>query len=201
MCLDELPAGPIGPDHNGIMMTPEEFDAAADWDENYRYELIHGVLLVLPLRSAAVRSANDELGRLIRGYSEEHPDGHVVDDTLYSQTLRLVADRRIADRVVWIGLARTPDPERDIPAIVIEFLSRRFRDRKRDHIVKRQEYAAIGVDEYWVVDRFGRKMTVYFRSGEVLELTATDIYRTKLLPGFELPLARLFAKSDRYGES
>jgi hypothetical protein len=28
-----------------------------------------------------------------------------------------------------------------------------------------------------------------------------DVYRTKLLPGFELPLARLFAKSDRYGET
>ena len=27
-----------------MSMTPEEFDAIEDWDENYRYELIRGVL-------------------------------------------------------------------------------------------------------------------------------------------------------------
>lgn len=201
MILDRLPTGPIGPEHNGIVMTPEEFDGIDDWDENYRYELIHGVLLVCPFRSAAVRSANDELGRLIRDYMYVHPDGQVVDETLYSHTIRLSTDRRIADRVVWIGLGRAPDPDRDIPAIAIEFVSRTRRDRRRDHIIKRQEFAAIGVEQYWVIDRFRRTMTVYLRSGEVIELTEGDVYLTDLLPGFELPLARLFARSDRYPNS
>ena len=30
----------------GILMTPEEFDAVEEWDEDYRYELVQGVLVV-----------------------------------------------------------------------------------------------------------------------------------------------------------
>ena len=30
-------------------MTPEEFDALEEYDENYRYELVHGVLVVTPI--------------------------------------------------------------------------------------------------------------------------------------------------------
>ena len=32
----------------GMLMTPEEFDAIDEADENYKYELIHGVLVVTP---------------------------------------------------------------------------------------------------------------------------------------------------------
>jgi Uma2 family endonuclease len=194
-----LGPGFIGFDSNGMHMTPEEFDAIEDWDEDYDYELVNGVLIVVPPAGPGERSPNDELGFLFRSYDEQRPG--LIDETLPEQTLRTSSNRRRADRVVWIGLGRTPDPAHDVPAIAVEFVSRRRRDRKRDHIVKRQEYAVIGVDEYWVIDRFRHKMTVYFRTGEVLELTETDVYRTKLLPGFELPLARLFAKSDRYRDS
>ena len=37
----------------GTHMTPEEFDAVQDCDEAYRYELIHGVLVVTPMASLA----------------------------------------------------------------------------------------------------------------------------------------------------
>jgi Uma2 family endonuclease len=194
-----LGPGFIGFDSNGMHMTPEEFDAIEDWDEDYDYELVNGVLIVLPPPGAGERSPSDELARMFLNYQDDLPG--IIDDTLPEQTLRTTPNRRRADRVVWIGLGRAPVPGSDVPAIAIEFVSRSRRDRKRDHIVKRQEYAAIGVDEYWVIDRFGRKMTVYFRTGEVLELTEADVYRTRLLPGFELPLARLFAKSDRYRDS
>lgn len=189
----------IGPDCNGMPMTPDEFDAIEDWDEGYRYELVNGVLIVVPPAGAGERSPNDELARTFLNYQDQHPG--VIDDTLSEQTLRTTPNRRRADRVVWIGLGRAPDPDRDIPAIAIEFVSRTRRDRRRDHIIKRQEYAAIGVEQYWVIDRFRRTMTVYLRSGEVIELTERDVYRTDLLPGFELPLARLFARADRYPNS
>ena len=50
--MSTLPAdaSPIlGPESAGMLMTPEEFDAVNDYDENYRYELIHGVLVVNPI--------------------------------------------------------------------------------------------------------------------------------------------------------
>src|SRR4029077_20095555 len=39
----------LGLDMNGVLLTPEEFDAVEDYDENYRYELIHGVMDANPL--------------------------------------------------------------------------------------------------------------------------------------------------------
>jgi Uma2 family endonuclease len=59
----------------------------------------------------------------------------------------------------------------------------------------------IGVEQYWGIDRFRRTMTVYLRSGEVLELTEGDVHRTHLLPGLELRLARLLARAGRYPNS
>ncbi len=52
----------LGPDSAGVRMTPEEFDAIEDWDENYRYELIHGVLVVSPPPLDAEVGQNEMLG-------------------------------------------------------------------------------------------------------------------------------------------
>ena len=43
----------LGPEHNGILMTPEEFDAIDDYDDLWRYELVHGVLIVTPIPAEA----------------------------------------------------------------------------------------------------------------------------------------------------
>ena len=102
-------------------------------------------------------------------------------------------------RVLWIGLGRMPDPEKDVPSIVVEFVSKRHRDRVRDNEEKRLEYQAAGVQEYWIIDRFRRIMTVYRRPPvEPAELAVkeSDVYRTPLLPGFELPLARRLKVAD-----
>ena len=103
--------------------------------------------------------------------------------------------------MVWAGLGRKPNYREDLPTIAIEFVSRRKRDWKRDHIQKRDEYAEAGVGEYWVIDRFQRRMTVYRGAGEEIVISEGEIYRTDLLPGFELPLARLLAIADRCAAS
>lgn len=38
----------IGPDSNGILMTADEFRRIESWENGWRYELIHGVLIVNP---------------------------------------------------------------------------------------------------------------------------------------------------------
>jgi len=48
----------VGPGDNGLLMTPAEFDAIIDYDDNYRYELIHGVLIVNPIPGQAERDPN-----------------------------------------------------------------------------------------------------------------------------------------------
>jgi Uma2 family endonuclease len=189
------PSRPLGPWANGMAMSEEEFDSATDFDPNYRYELVHGVLVVSPPPEIGERGRNDELAFLLRHYQYNHPQGSRIDCTVPEQTIITSAGRRRADRVIWIGLGRRPDPVADTPAIVIELVSDSTRDRKRDYETKRLEYLAAGVKEYWVIDRFRRTMTVCM-ADRVSTLAAHETYRTELLPGFELPLLRVLDAPD-----
>jgi Uma2 family endonuclease len=188
---------------NGRLMTPDEFDAVSAYDDRYRYELVHGVLVVTPIPSPAERDPNGELDYLLRAYKAGHPQGAALDCTLFEEYVYLPAGRRRADRLIWAGLGRNPDPAKDVPTIAVEFVSRRTRDRKRDYDEKRHDYLSLGIQEYWVIDRFRRTLSVFRRppaepAEEVFEATA--VYRTPLLPGFELPLARLLTLADRWRE-
>jgi Uma2 family endonuclease len=187
----------IGRKDNGLLMSPEEFDAIDDYDENYSYELINGVLVVNPMPSHFERDPNEELGHWLRLYQDQNPG--IIDKTLPEEYIRTSVSRRRADRVVWLGLGRVPNPEQDVPFIVIEFVSRRRRDQLRDYIEKRAEYLALGVIEYWVIDRFRRTLTVFRRSAgndEEQLISEQETYRTTFLPGFELPLKKLLKVSD-----
>jgi Uma2 family endonuclease len=189
----------IGKRSNGMLMTPQEFDAVDDYDELYRYELIHGILIVSPFASRAERDPNEELGHWLRSYKEDHPQGSALDRTLFEEYVQLPDSRRRADRLIWTGLGRVPDPEKALPTIAVEFVSKSTRDRVRDDVEKRREYFELGVLEYWVIDRYQRKLTVFRRPpAEPAEQVYDEkvVYTTPLLPGFELPLARLLNLAD-----
>jgi len=181
---------------NGILMTPAEFDRS-DFEKGWRYELINGVLIVSPIPSSQERDPNEELGHLLRNYRDDHPKGAALNATLHEQTVEATDNRRRADRVIWAGLRKKPKMN-DVPTIVIEFVSGRKRDRVRDYETKRDEYEAIGVSEYWVIDRFRRTMTVFVFTGKKRTKVVKEqqTYKTGLLPGFELPMAQLFARAD-----
>ncbi len=189
----------IGPELAGTYMTPDEFDAAEDWDEGYRYELINGVLIVAPPPGEGERGPNDLLGYLLRTYQEQHPQGSALNYTVTEHTLATGENRRRVDRVMWAGLAHMPNVRRDTPTIAVEFVSSRRRDRVRDYEVKQQEYGAIGVAEYWIIDRFRRTMTVVqYVDGQATESVVIEgqVYTTERLPGFGLAVQRLFAEAD-----
>jgi Uma2 family endonuclease len=126
----------LGRRHNGMLMTPEEFDAVTEYDNLYSYELINGVLVVNAFPSRYERDPNDELGHWLRNYQAEHP-GH-LDKTVFEEYIRTKHSRRRGDRVIWAGLGRGPDPETEVPTIAIEFVSRRRRDWLRDYEHKRE---------------------------------------------------------------
>ena len=185
----------------GLRMTAEEFDAIGpgQFEEDYRYELIDGVLIVNPIEREEHSHPNDHLGYLLRDYQLHHPQGCALDVTLPERHVFIGNNRRKADRVIWAGLGRRPDPRIDVPAIVVEFVSSGRRNWMRDYLQKRDEYLSIGVKEYWIVDHFQRTLTVYTpRSAGAAEhiVAETDSYATPLLPGFQLPLAQLLAASD-----
>ncbi len=193
----------IGPRQNGTLMTPEEFDHA-DFEEGWRYELVNGVLIVSPRPLEEERDPNEEFGHWLRLYQETHPQGRALDKTLHEHIVRTRRGRRAADRAIWAGLGRKPR-RGETPTIIAEFVSEGKKAWKRDYEEKRDEYAEIGVVEYWVIDRFERTLTVYFltRAGKARKRTIREgqVYATKLLPGFELRLSELLALADEWGES
>jgi Uma2 family endonuclease len=189
----------LGARSAGILLTPEEFDAAL-FRRGPRYELINGVLVVSPSPMKQERDPNGYFGYLLRKYEEEHPEGHSLNLTLSEETIHSTPNRRRADRVIWAGLGRLP-LEDDPPTIIVEFVSKGRAARERDHITKRVEYGMIGTREYVIVDRFQRTMTVVDYSqpdAAPRVLGEKDTYTTPLLPGFALPVARLFALADRW---
>lgn len=193
----------LGPGSAGVRMSPQEFDAIEDYDDRYRYELVRGVLVVNPIPSEAEGGPNELLGHYLLKYSESDPSGAALDATLPERYVQIADSRRRADRLIWTGLGRLPDPLVDAPTIAVEFVSKGKANWRRDYVEKKDEYLAVGVIEYWVIDRFQRRMTV-FRPGpsgaEELIVAEEERYSTPLLPGFELPLAALLASADKWSK-
>jgi Uma2 family endonuclease len=192
----------LGLEHNGICMTTDEFDAITEYDDLYKYELIHGVVVVNPIPLAQERGPNQELGRLLLNDQESNPQGRALDDTLEEEYVRTAECRRRADCVIWTGLGRQPNLDADVPTIVVEFVSAGRRSWNRDYVEKRDEYLPLGVLEYWVINRFDRTMTVFRNQGsnkfDEKVVSEQQVYQSILLPGFELAIARLFAVADRW---
>lgn len=203
MSVARLKRPRIGPRSAGVLMTPEEFDDLPEhrWVPGYRYELINGVLVVSPHSASAERGPNDDLGHLLWTYRESDPRGAALDGTLPQHSVLSAPNRRRCDRAIWVGLGRQPAEESDIPSIVVEFVAFSKSDKHRDDQVKREEYRLAGVKEYWIIDRFRRRMTsVQSLEGGTAEVIIDEgqSYQTDLLPGFVLPLTRLLSKADAW---
>ncbi len=193
----------LGPELNGALMTPDEFDAVKDYDEEYTYELVHGVLVVNPIPLEAEVGPNEFLGHLLLSYQYGHPLGSALNLTLPERYIRTMDSRRRADRVIWAGLGRLPNWKKEQPTIAVEFVSAGKRSRKRDYEEKRRDYLKAGIKEYWIIDRFRRQLTVV-RNGprrpRELIVMQNETYTTPLLPGFELPLRRVLEIADQLAQ-
>jgi Uma2 family endonuclease len=162
------------------------------------------VLIVNPIPLAEETGPNEFLGYLLIKYREEHPQGKLLDYTLPEQYVRTGKSRRRADRLIWIGLGRLPNVKKDVPAIAVEFVSEGKRNVLRDYVEKKREYLALGLGEYWIIDRFRRIMTVFRNQpGEAEEIVVPEeeTYQSPLLPGFEVPLARLLQLADQLAQA
>src|SRR6516165_3187149 len=91
-------------DSAGMLMSPREFDSIEDYDESYRYELIHGVLVVTEFPPPEIVAPNELLGYVLWRYQQEHRRGSTLDCTLPHHFVRTRSSRRIADRLIWTGL-------------------------------------------------------------------------------------------------
>lgn len=115
-------------------------------------------------------------------------------------------DDAVAPDVVWVRrerLAAVLGEDGKLhaaPDLVVEVLSPGSRNESRDLELKVSLYSRYGVLEYWIADWRDRTLLIYRRQDarlvRVATLTAEDTLTSPLLPGFEVPVARLFPDPD-----
>ena len=184
---------PVSP---GLRLTYDDFVLFPD--DGKRHELIDGEHYVTPSPNIRHQTIVGTLYFLIRGHLETHAIGRVFGaplDVVFSQfdvvepDILYLSNERAAEVI-------TPQHVRGAPELVVEVGSPGT--RKRDETIKRHLYERAGVSEYWVVDPETDVVRVYRRErdafGRAIELSreAGDVLTTDLLPGLELPLARIF---------
>ncbi len=83
--------------------------------------------------------------------------------------------------------------------LVMEIVSGTAEDRERDLVLKRADYSAVGIPEYWIVDPETETITVLLLCNGANEYTEHGIFHagqqatSALLPGFGVDVAACFA--------
>lgn len=102
--------------------------------------------------------------------------------------------------VAYIRCHRISTTDRSLPAdgadLVMEVVSPDSRDQDRDYREKRNEYAASGVPEYWIVDPETETITVLILDGNKYavhgEFKPGTLATSRLLSGFEVDAKACF---------
>lgn len=186
----------IGPQDHGRRMSLAEFEPA-EVQPGYCYELGRGVVIVSDVPARRHLAQVMALRRQLHAYDASSP-GQIHTIAAGSECKILLADLE-SERHPDIVVYKNPPPEEEgdwagwIPEIVIEVVSPG--SEQRDYVEKREEYLAFGVREYWIADAGRQEVLILRRSrGRWSErvVRPPQVYRTPLLPGFELACEPVF---------
>jgi Uma2 family endonuclease len=194
---DDVRPASSGPTE-GVKLTYDDFLLFPD--DGKRHELIAGEHCVTPSPNVKHQGILTELFWALRSHMETRPTGRVFCAPL---DIVLSPHDVVEPDLFYISHERatevlTPQNAQGAPELVIEIAS--TSTRKRDETVKRRLYERHGVSEYWVVDPELETIRVFRREGDrldrALELTSErgDVLTTRLLPGLEISLTRIFAE-------
>ena len=182
------------PGHSSTKLTYADYVLLPD--DGLRHEIIEGEHYVTPAPTTRHQRISRRLLHLIQSYLDTHAIGEIFYapfDVLLSESNVFVPD------LVYISNQRshliTAKNLQGAPDLVIEILSPST--RSRDRRLKRDVYGRMGVEEYWLVDPDHDVIDVYRRDGGAFSAPVRyekgQVLTTPLLPGFELPLAKVLA--------
>jgi Uma2 family endonuclease len=193
----------IGPEDHGRRMRLEEFDHA-EGQEGYLYELSRGIITVMDVPRLRHLAQVNAIRLQFTAYMLAYP-GRIYALASGNECKILVTDLE-SERHPDLALYKTSHADTEdiwstwIPELVIEVISRS--SKHRDYEEKPEEYFRFGVTEYWILDADRQEMLVLRRSrGRWVERTIRppQVYRTRLLPGFEFSCAVVFQAADAAG--
>lgn len=189
----------IGLTDQGRKMTLEEFREAEE-QPGYLYELARGVLEATNVPNDDHGQIVDNIHELFSTFRRDHPGlilriGHGSDVRLIIPELE--SDRHPDLAIVFRNAPVNPEGHR-VPALVVEVVSPGNRSRERDYEAKREEYLALGIEEYWIVDPQRRQVMVLNRQPdcpvwEERVYQGAETLASLILPGFAVPITEFWA--------
>ncbi len=198
----------IGPADHGRKMTPVEF-WHYETQPGYLHELARGVLEVVQIPGEPHYQVVHNLQEMLSEHGRLHP----------RPILRIGRGSNVQYIIPELETDRNPDlavvfrdiPDRDVRGrrlnvLGVEVVSPGNRARDRDYVPKREDYLAVGLHEYWIVDPELRMVTVLERRlVDGVAAWAERVFRGEeviasgLLPGFAGTVAGLWADLDELG--
>ena len=154
--------------------------------EYQRAELIQGVLYMLAAPGRMHQFLVTELLYRIRRHIDDHRGGCRTYTAPFD--VRLFADNTtcvLPDILVVCDKKKLTDKGCcGAPDWVIEIVS--AGNSKHDYVIKKAQYRNAGVREYWIIDPFRKKLTVYtFASSEEPKIYGyEEVVPSEVLPGF-----------------
>jgi Uma2 family endonuclease len=169
-------------------------------DDWHRYEIIDGELFVsrAPGNDHQLTSAI-AVAALVTWNSETELGWVLVAPGLvFGEHDAAIPDAVWVSRERFAAIEGADNHLHGAPELIVEVLSPGAANERRDRQVKLKLYSNQGVQEYWLVDLRARTVAVYRRQRAQLRLVATlgpeDTLRSPVLPGFALPVVRLFPR-------
>jgi Uma2 family endonuclease len=171
-------------------------------DDGKRHELIDGEHYVTPSPNTRHQTIALNLTGLMWSFLQAHPIGRLFFapfDIVFSRSdvvepdLLYMSNERAREILTEKHVTGAPE-------LLIEISSKGT--RKRDETLKRSLYERSGVAEYWTVDpdvnavRVHRLLAGKYQHVVELTLEHGDVLTTPILPGLELPLAKIFERAE-----
>ncbi len=190
----------IGPADIGRRMTLEEFHEA-DEQPGYLYELARGVLEVTNIPGDLHSQIVDNIHEQFSEYRRQHP--RLIRRIGHGSDIRYIIPELESDRHPDLAIVFRDTPRdanrRQRALLAVEVVSPGNRARKRDYEAKREEYLALGLAEYWIVDPRLLRITVLIRLGEAWAervFGGDDVIESDLLPGLGCRVSDLWIDAD-----
>jgi Uma2 family endonuclease len=181
---------------NQIKWTSNDLELLSD--NTNRYEIIDGELYMTRAPHWKHQDTIGEICRVLKNWSNKTGLGH----TIINPGIIFSDDNNVIPDVIWISNERLKTCVDEAghftnaPELIIEVLSQKPNDIKRDKEIKLKLYSNRGVQEYWIADWQLQKVEIYRRNQSQLTLVETllnnDVITSQLLPDFSCEISQFF---------
>lgn len=165
-------------------------------DDGRRYEIVNGVLLLMPSPNRSHQKVALEIASYLRTHVQTAGLGEVyiapfdvelADDTVFQPDVLVVLNANL-DKATEDGVIGAPD-------LVVEVISPY--SGPHDRITKYEKYARAGIPEYWLANPEKRTVEVMvledgtYRSPGIFQ--GQDTLPSRVVPGFPVQVEQFFA--------